>query len=66
MRETRHLPIKQLIHDYSLTNQVLESVQSAKYLGVTTSDSLDWGQYISDIIGLDKGGYPVNIFLISP
>ena len=32
-----------------LHNQILEEVQSAKYLGVTITDSLDWGQHISEI-----------------
>ena len=27
----------------------LEQVQSAKYLGVTINDNLDWGQHISEI-----------------
>ena len=29
--------------------QRLEQVQSAKYLGITISDDLDWGQHISEI-----------------
>ena len=27
----------------------LENVQSAKYLGITISDNIDWGKHISDI-----------------
>ena len=34
---------------YSLHNQTLENVQSAKYLGITISDNMDWGQHISEI-----------------
>ena len=45
----RHLPNKQVHHKYSLHNQILEKVQSAKYLGITIIDNLDWGQHISDI-----------------
>ena len=33
----------------SLHNQTLENVQLAKYLGITISDNMDWGQHISDI-----------------
>ena len=33
---------------YSLHNQNLENDQSAKYLGITISDSLDWDQHISE------------------
>ena len=28
---------------------MLEQVQSAKYLGLTITDNLDWGQHISEI-----------------
>ena len=40
---------KQIIHDYSLRNQVLENVPSAKYLGITITDDLDWGQHINNV-----------------
>ena len=40
---------KQIIHDYSLHNQVLENVSSAKYLGIIVTDDLDWGQRINSI-----------------
>ena len=46
---TRHQHHKQILYDYSLHNQTLENVQSAKYLGITISDHMDWGQHISDI-----------------
>lgn len=49
MRVTKHLPQNQYIYDYVLHNQVLENVKSAKYLGVTISDDLDWGQHINNI-----------------
>ena len=49
MRVTRHQHHKQILFDYSLHNQTLENVQSAKYLGITVSDNMDWGQHISEI-----------------
>ena len=49
MRMTRHQHLKQILFDYSLHNQTLENVQSAKYLGITISDIMDWGQHISEI-----------------
>ena len=35
--------------DYSLHNQNLENVQPAKYLGITITDNMDWGQHVSEI-----------------
>ena len=32
-----------------LHNQTLENVQSAKYLGITITDNMDWGQHVSEI-----------------
>ena len=49
MRVTRHLPGKQIQFNYSLHQQLSEEDQSAKYLGITINDSLDWGQHISEI-----------------
>ena len=49
MRVTRHQHHKQILFDNSLHNQTLENVQSAKYLGITILDNMDWGQYISEI-----------------
>ena len=49
MRVTGHYSHKQIIHDYTLHQQALENVQSAKYLGITITDYIDWGQHISDI-----------------
>ena len=40
---------KQIIHDYTLHQQTLGNVQSAKYLGITITENMDWGQHISDI-----------------
>ena len=37
------------LFDYSLHNQTLENVQSAKYLGITITDNMDWGQRVSEI-----------------
>ena len=41
-RKTKHH--KQMPFDYSLRNQILENVQSVKYLGITITDSMDLGQ----------------------
>ena len=49
MRVTRHLPDKQILFDYTLHQQKLEQVQSAKYLGLTITDNLNWGQHVSEI-----------------
>ena len=49
MRVTRHQHHKHILFDYSLHNQTLENVQSAKYLGITISDNMDRGQHISEI-----------------
>ena len=49
MRVTRHPPDKHIQFDYKLHQQRLEQVQSAKYLGFTITDDLDWGQHISEI-----------------
>ena len=49
LRVTKHPFPKQIIHDYSLHNQVLENVPSAKYLGITVTDDLDLGQHINNV-----------------
>ena len=49
MRVTRHVPDKQILFDYTLHQQKLEQVQSAKYLGLTITDNLNWGQHVSEI-----------------
>ena len=49
MRVTRHLPENQIQFEYSLHQQRLEQVQSAKYLGITITDNLDWGQHVLEI-----------------
>ena len=36
---------------YTLHGQVLESIDSAKYLGVTISQDLNWNNHINNIIG---------------
>ena len=46
---TRHQHHKQILFDYFLHNQTLEGILSAKYLGITISDNMDWGQHISEI-----------------
>ena len=42
MRVTRHQHHKHILFDYSLHNQTLESVQSAKYLGITIPDNISY------------------------
>ena len=49
MRVTRHLHDNQIKFDYLLHQQKLEQVHSAKYLDITITDNLDWGQHISEI-----------------
>ena len=41
MRVTRHQHHKQILFDYSLRNQTLENVQTAKYLGITISNNMN-------------------------
>ena len=49
MKVTRYQHHKHILFDYSLDNQTLENVQLAKYLSITISDNMDWGQHISEI-----------------
>ena len=49
MRVTRHQHHKQILFDYSLHNQTLENVQSAKHLGITITDNMNCGQHVSEI-----------------
>ena len=49
MRVTRHLPSNQIHFNYSLHQQTLEQIESAKYLGITITDNLEWGQHVSEI-----------------
>ena len=49
MRVTRLHPSNHIQFSYTLHQQTLEQVQSAKYLGLTITDSIDWGQHISEI-----------------
>ena len=39
----------QILHDYTMHQQTLENVQSAKYLGIKIKENKDWCQHISDI-----------------
>ena len=50
VRVSRHLPDKQILFNYTLQTQIWKKDQSAKNLGITITDSLDWGQYISGVI----------------
>ena len=51
MRVTRHLPSNQIRFNYSLHQQTLEQIQSAKYmyLGITITDNLEWCQHVAEI-----------------
>ena len=49
MRVTRHQHHQQILFNYSLHNQTLEIVQSAKYLGISITDTMDWGRHVSEI-----------------
>ena len=49
MRVTRLHPSRQIQFNHTLHQQTLEQVQSAKYIGLTITDDLDWGQHISEI-----------------
>ena len=49
LRVTKHPLPRHIIHDYSLHNEVLENVSSAKYLRITVTDDLDWDQHINNI-----------------
>ena len=49
MRVTRHPPSNQILFNYSLHQQTLEQVEAAKYLGITITDNLEWGQHVSEI-----------------
>ena len=42
-------PRRHMKFNYTLHQQTLEQVQSAKYLGLTITDDLDCGQHISEI-----------------
>ena len=39
-----------LYHEYTLHGKILESVDPAKYLGVTITSDLHWNQHISNIV----------------
>ena len=45
MRVTQHLPNKQILFEYSLHQQKMDQVQSAKYIGITITDNLDLGNF---------------------
>ena len=48
-RVNRHTPNKQKQFNCSLHQHKLEQVQSNKYLGISITANLDWGQHISEI-----------------
>ena len=49
LRVSSHLPNSQLVYAYSLHDQILESVPSAKYLGLTFTNNLSWGTHIQNV-----------------
>ena len=49
MRVTPHYSHKHILHDYTLHQQTVENIQSAKYLGITITENMDFGQHISVI-----------------
>ena len=49
LRVTRKLKRNQIIKPYEIHNYVLESVNSAKYLGVTLDTKLNFSEHIQDI-----------------
>ena len=67
-RVTRHLLDKHILFDYSLHQQKLEQVQSAKYIGITITDNLDWGQHISEISckATEPMGFPRPNLALAP
>ena len=42
------------LYSYKLSGQVLDEVKDSKYLGVTTSDNLDWSKHITTTITKDN------------
>ena len=49
VRVTRLHPSNHIQFNYTLHQKTLDQVQSAKYLCLTVTYNLDWGQHISDI-----------------
>ena len=45
MRVTHHYSHNQILYDCTLHQQTLENVQSAKYIGKTITENVDWGQH---------------------
>lgn len=43
-----------IIHDYTLDGKILETVDSAKYLGVTMTSDLRWNRLVENHRGLKK------------
>ena len=49
MDVTRLHPSRHIQFNYTMHQQTLEQIQFAKYLGLTITKDLDWGQHISEI-----------------
>ena len=49
LRVTLHLHHKRILIQYSLKDQTFENVQTPKYLVITITDNMNWGQQISEI-----------------
>ena len=66
MRVTRHLPSNQIHFNYSLHQQTSEQVQSAKYLGITITDNLEWGQHVAEISSKATLGFLRRSLALAP
>ena len=49
MKVTRHPHHKQILLTIYYTIKLWKKCQSAKYLGITITDNMDWGQHVSEI-----------------
>ena len=49
MRVTRNYSHRRILHNFTLHQHPLENVQSAKYLGITITENMNWDIHISDI-----------------
>ena len=66
MRLTLHLRNNQLHFNYSLHQQILEQVQSAKYLGITITDNMEWGQHVPEMSSKATKGFLLHNLALIP